>query len=127
RQPAQTRENERLPIVKTTPEWLTCLGSSVQNRSLCMEARSAHVFLALLVRQQDALPLIYRTINSDQLSEARSSILATHESPDDRENLVNEFSRVDILNAGSFNEPRSSGSEDNCARRASKVHQRSSR
>ena len=97
----QTRENERLLVVKTTPEWLTCLGSAVQNRSLCM-ARSAHVFLAVLVRQQDALPLIYRTINSDQLSEARSSILATHVAPDDRENLVNKFSRVDILKRREF-------------------------
>ena len=52
--------------------------------------------------RQDALPLIYRTINSDQLSEARSSILAIHEAPDDRENLVNEFSRVDILKRREF-------------------------
>jgi len=29
--------------------------------------------------RQDGLPLIYRTINSDQLSEAESSILATRE------------------------------------------------
>jgi hypothetical protein len=46
--------------------------------------------------------LIYKTINSDQFSEANTLILAVHKVLTEPGNFVSKYGFVDILDAGRF-------------------------